>query len=84
MDGPSVNWKFLELYNNELREIYQKTLLNTGSCGLHVLHGSFQTGCSVAEWNINSILRSMYNLFKQSPARRADFSIINPNSKFPK
>ena len=26
MDGPSVNWKFLELYNNELREIYQKTL----------------------------------------------------------
>ena len=24
MDGPSVNWKFLELYNNELREIYQK------------------------------------------------------------
>ena len=28
MDGPSVNWKFLELYNNELREIYQKTVLN--------------------------------------------------------
>ena len=24
MDGPGVNWKFLELYNNELREIYQK------------------------------------------------------------
>ena len=24
MDGPSVSWKFLELYNNELREIYQK------------------------------------------------------------
>ena len=64
MDGPSVNWKFLELYNNELREIYQKTPLNVGSCGLHVLHGSFQTGHFVAEWNINSILRSMYNLFK--------------------
>ena len=26
----------------------------------------------------------MYNLFKQSPARRADFSVINPNSKFQK
>ena len=26
----------------------------------------------------------MDNLFKQSPARRADFSVINPNSKFPK
>ena len=35
MDGPSVNWKFLELYNNELREIYQKTLQTlvvVGSC----------------------------------------------------
>ena len=84
MDGPSVNWKFLELYNNKLREIYQKTLLNLGSCGLHVLHGSYQTGRSVAEWNINLILRSMCNLFKESLARRADFSVINPNSKFPK
>ena len=25
----------------------------------------------------------MHNLFKQSPARRADFSVINPNSKSP-
>ena len=64
MDGPSVNWRFQELYNYDLKEIYQKTLLNLGSCGLHVLHGSFQTGHSVAEWNINSILRSTYNLFK--------------------
>ena len=38
----------------------------------------------IAEWDINSILISMYNLFKQSPARRADFSVINPNSKFKK
>ena len=64
MDGPSVNWRFRELYNYDLKEIYQKTLLNLGSCGLHVLHGFFQTGHSVAEWNINSILRSTYNLFK--------------------
>ena len=84
IDGLSVNWKFLELHNNEHREIYQKTLLSLGSCGLHVLHESFQTGHSGAEWNINTILRSMYNLFKQSPARKADFSVSNPNSKFPK
>ena len=75
MDGPSVNWMFLELYNDELREIYQKTLLNLGSCGLHVLIGSFQTSHSLAEWNINLILRSMYNSFKQSSARRTDFSV---------
>ena len=83
MDGPFVNWKFLELYNNELRESHQKILLNLGSCGLHTLQGSLQTGHSATKWNINSILRSMYNLFKQSPERRVDFSAINPESKFP-
>ena len=84
MDGPNVNWKFLELYNNELRESHQKTLLNLGSCGLHVLHGSLQTCHSAAKRNVNSILRSMYDLLKQSPARRADFIAINPESKFAK
>ena len=64
MDRPSISWMFLEVHKNELREIYQKALLNLGSCGLHVLQGSFQTGHSIAERNINSILRSIYNLFK--------------------
>ena len=41
MDGPSVSWRFRELYNYDLKRIYQKTLLNLGSCGLHVIHGSF-------------------------------------------
>ena len=45
---------------------------------------SAQNPIVIAEWDINSVLRSMYNLFKQSPARRADFSIINPNSKLKK
>ena len=82
MDGPNVNWKFLELYNNELRDSHQKTLLNLESYGLHVLHGSLQTGHYAEKWNVNSKLRSMYNLFKQLPARRANFSAINPESKF--
>ena len=64
MDGPNSNWKFLELYNNELRESHQKTLLNLGSCCLHDLHGSLQTGRSATKWNTNSVLRSMYNIFK--------------------
>ena len=36
MDGPNVNWKFLELYNNEFSESHQKTLLNLGSCGFYM------------------------------------------------
>ena len=43
-----------------------------------MLHGSLQTGYSAAKWIVNSILRSMYNVVIQSPARRADSSAINP------
>ena len=33
------------------RRVIKKTI-----CGLHVLHGSLQTGHSTANWNVNSIL----------------------------
>ena len=48
MDGPNVNWKFLEIYNIELEEIHLKRLLKLGSCRVHVLHGSLQTSHSAA------------------------------------
>lgn len=69
MDGPNVNWKFLEL----LKENEDCNLLELGSCGLHVLHGALQSGHKACKWDIDSILRGMYWLFKDSPARRADF-----------
>jgi hypothetical protein len=45
MDGPSVNWKFLEsLQSNIHPDAADPKLLDLGSCGLHVIHGAFQTG----------------------------------------
>ena len=46
MDGPATNWKF---YVNLLEDRKQEdpnipSLLNVGSCGLHVVQGGFQTG----------------------------------------
>lgn len=45
-----------------------------GSCGLHVLHGSLQTGHKSSGWSVDAILRGIYWLFKDSPSRRADFT----------
>ena len=84
MDGPNVNWSFLKMFNAYLQtNCDEKTLINLGSCGLHVVHGSLKTGHSAAKWSVHQILRSMYNLFKASPARRSDLCAIKPNTKFP-
>ena len=84
MDGPNVNRKFLECYNNEFKESNLKTLLKLGSCRVHFLHGSLQTSHSAAKSNVNSMPRRMYDSFKQSSARKVDFSAINTESKCPK
>ena len=41
MDGPSTNWKVLELLNNQHAELEIPQLLDIGSCSLHVIHGAF-------------------------------------------
>lgn len=72
MDGPNVNWKFFHLISDKLKNDFDTSILNVGSCGLHVMHNSFRTGARASGWNIESLLTSIYYLFKDSPARRED------------
>nr|CAD7428072.1 unnamed protein product [Timema monikensis] len=46
------------------------SLINLGTCGLHVVHGSLRTGVESVNWDISSLLRQMYYLFTDSPAHR--------------
>ena len=69
MDGPSVNWKFIdELSNDDAFGNDESELLGIGSYGLHVVHGAFQTGHNAVNWNVNSTLRAFYRILKDSPA----------------
>lgn len=80
MDGPAVNWKFIDLLETDLTET---KLLNLGSCGLHTIHGAFQTGHKASGWNVNGYLRAMHVIFRDSPARRADYIHWTESSRFP-
>ena len=51
MDGPNVNLKFLDQLINELEIQSEKSLLDMGSCGLHVVHGHKNI-----KWNVNTAL----------------------------
>ncbi|XP_074643983.1 uncharacterized protein LOC141900835 [Tubulanus polymorphus] len=61
----------------------ESTLLNIGSCGLHIVHNSFKAGSTKSGWDIETLLRSLYSLFKDSPARREDYETVTGSSIFP-
>ena len=85
MDGPNSNLKFYrDLVNSrELDMPNAPSLLDIGTCGLHVVHGAFRTGFNATGWKIDSLLRSLFYLFSESPARRSDFLELTGCSAFP-
>nr|XP_055062823.1 uncharacterized protein LOC129445852 [Misgurnus anguillicaudatus] len=83
MDGPNVNWRFLELLQQEQREQFGGTqLIVEGSCGLHTLHNACKHGFLV--WQLEKVLRALHILFHNTPARREDFTTLTKCTKFPK
>ena len=71
MDGPNVNWALLDDLFIHRKEVNANTpsLVNTGSCGLHIVHGSFGTASETTDWKLEASLKSFYKNFKDSPAR---------------
>ena len=59
----------LELLGDDWKENDYPTVLNIGSCGLHVIHGAFKIGVEATHWALNKILRVIWKLFDDSPAR---------------
>ncbi|XP_023681158.2 uncharacterized protein [Paramormyrops kingsleyae] len=82
MVGPNVNWKFLELLQQEQMEQFGGSQLAVvGSCGLHTLHNAFKHG--FAKWQIDKLLKALHSLFNCAPARREDFCCVTKSSTFP-
>ena len=84
MDGPAVNWKFLDEVGSDPSVCPEEgDMLQIGCCGLYVVHGAFQTGHKKAGWKVNETLRGMHRLFKDSPARRSDYTEVTCSTQFP-
>ena len=58
-------------------------LINVGIFGLHVVHGRFRSGVQKTKCGVDSILKALYKLFDESPAKREDYSAITGSNKFP-
>ena len=57
-------------------------MLCLGFCGLHVINGALQTGHKASKWNVQALLKSIYKLFKDSPARCADYTVLTESDIF--
>jgi len=80
MDGPNVNWKFHDLIDSQLNKDKGASLLNIGSCGLHIVHGGFKHGVIASGWSVDEFLKNLHLLFKDTPARREDYEKVVNNS----
>ena len=78
-----VNWNAFDSLNADHSENEFSCLINIGSCGLHIIHGTFKTSFQSFEWNLQKILKAMWRFFLDSPARRDIYVRINSSSGFP-
>ena len=74
MDGPNVNSSFYDKLSDERSKLTLPELLRTGSCGLHILHGSFKTVENATDWKLGKTLKALFNFFGNSPSRRTDYT----------
>ena len=82
MDGPNVNWKFVDMFSKQLLDENSTTFLNIGSCGLHIVHGAFKHGSDTTGWELEKFFSSIFQLFKDTPARRNDYTKATGSSLF--
>src|SRR5215467_2097308 len=72
MDGSSVNWKFHSTINDQMKRDSNVSLIDVGSCGLHIIHGAFKYAVKACMWKVDKFLKSLFLLFTDTPARRED------------
>ena len=83
MDGPNVNWAAYDVLTRQLKNDYGHELVNIGSCGLHQIHNAFRAGSNATPWHVDTFLFSLHRLFKDVPARRAEYISATNSDIFP-
>jgi len=76
MDGPNVNLKFFREFSSQFKENNNHSLVDIGSCCLHVINGSFARGAEKSEWSLKKLLKGAYHLLHNTPARREDYESL--------
>ena len=74
-DGPNVNKAIKTNINSKLKANYERELVDTGPCQLHVVHSSFRKGFEGYGSDVENLCIDIY-FFKLSPPRREDYADV--------
>ena len=80
MNGP---WKVLELLDSDLEGKYFTKTISIGSCRQHIVHAALKTGTTNTEWTLDKILKAMFYVLSDSPARGNDYINRSGTDIFP-
>ena len=83
MDGPSTNLRFLEELQKEKKADQLREVIDIGTCNLHTVHRSLETGVTKSGWNLKKLLKGAHRILHDTPARREDYFNITGSTKYP-
>ena len=58
-DGPDVNLAFLTKYASMWKEKELDPLMDLGTCGPDIEHGSMKAGTKASEWELPKLLKAI-------------------------
>ena len=70
VNGPNTKWSVFEKLNTAREVNDDPCLADIGSCSLHIVSGSLNAGVTKTSWEIDKIMKSMWRLLSDSPAKR--------------
>ena len=76
MNRPCVNCKFYKDLEEHCKREELPDIISFGSCNLHILHGAFESGFEVTDWEIKKLLKESHPILYGNPPRRVDFFIL--------
>lgn len=82
-DGPNLNLRFLELFHQKRETLDLNQVVNTGTCGLHTIHGSLKAAIKASGWELGKVLKAMHFLLHDFPSRQDTYIKITETSTMP-
>ena len=86
-EGPNVNKAVLSLFQEELKTLKFKPLIDLGTCDIHIVHNAYLRGCDKLSLDPSDIIVKVYYYFHNTDARCEIFESIQeklglPSHKF--
>ena len=83
MDGPNTNWAALEKFIAAREENDKPKLAEIDSCSLHIVSGSLNAGVNASDWKVHEVMKAMWKVLSDSPARKDIYLKSSISGKLP-